>query len=171
MLYALTVVASLASVLLTGIMTGLFFAFSVSVMPGLNAIDARSAVASMQAFNRKILNPVFFLAFFGAPVASLAAGALFAGRDAALPAAAMFASAAFYLVGVLAPTVGINVPLNRKLDRADTPADATAAASLWRDFSGPWSRANLVRTGFAAIALLAATLALFWRGWNLAMMG
>jgi uncharacterized membrane protein len=152
-------------------MTGVFFAFSVSVMPGLNAVEARSAVAAMQAINRKILSPVFFLTMFGAPVASLVAGACFVGLDAALPAAAMFAAGALYLLGAMAPTIGINVPLNRKLDRAGTPVDEAAAVTLWRAFADPWSRANVVRTGFAGISLLAATLALFWRGWSAAMMG
>lgn len=170
MLYALTVVASLAAVLLTGVMTGVFFAFAVSVMPALGAAGPRNAVAAMQAINRKIQNPAFFLALFGAPVASLAAGACYVGLDAALPAAAMFASAALYLIGAMAPTIGINVPLNRKLDRGGTPYDDAVSTRLWTEFSGPWSRANIVRTGFAGISVLAAALALFWRGWDMAMM-
>ena len=52
MLYAVTVVSSLAAVLLTGVMTGVFFAFAISVMPGLNAVPPRSAVAAMQAGGR-----------------------------------------------------------------------------------------------------------------------
>ena len=171
MLYAVTVVSSLAAVLLTGVMTGVFFAFAISVMPGLNAAGPRSAVAAMQAINRKIENPTFFLALFGAPVAALAAGACYVGLDAALPAAAMFASAAFYLIGAMGPTIGINVPLNRKLDRGGTPTDDAVAAPLWTEFAGPWSRANVVRACFSAIALLTAALALFWRGWSMAMMG
>lgn len=170
MLYALTVVASLAAVLLTGVMTGVFFAFSVSVMPALDKLELRNSVAAMQAINRKIQNPTFFLALFGAPVAALAAGACYVGLDAALPAAAMFASAAFYLIGAMGPTIGINVPLNRKLDRGGTPSDDDTATQLWTEFSGRWSRANVVRTGFAGIALLLAALALFWRGWSQAMM-
>ena len=171
MLYAVTVVSSLAAVLLTGVMTGVFFAFAISVMPGLNTVPPRSAVAAMQAINRKIQNAIFFLALFGAPVAALAAGACYVGLDAALPAAAMFASAAFYLIGAMGPTIGINVPLNRKLDRGVTPSDEEAATRLWTEFSGPWSRANVVRACFSAISLLTAALALFWRGWNMAMMG
>lgn len=171
MLYALTVASSLAAVLLTGVMTGVFFAFSVSVMPGLNAVAPRNAVAAMQAINRKIQNAVFFVALFGAAVAALAAGACYVALEAALPAAAMFASAAFYSIGALGPTLGVNVPLNRKLDRGGTQSDDEAAARLWTEYSGPWSRANAVRACFSAIALLTAALALFWRGWSMAMVG
>lgn len=45
-----------AATLLTGLMAGLFFAYSCSVMPGLSATDNRSFVRTIQWINRRILN-------------------------------------------------------------------------------------------------------------------
>ncbi|MER6362184.1 hypothetical protein [Kitasatospora sp. NPDC001527] len=42
-----------------GLMSGLFFAFDVSVMPGLAAGDDRTYVTAMQHINAAITNPVF----------------------------------------------------------------------------------------------------------------
>jgi uncharacterized membrane protein len=170
MFYTVAVVASLAAVLLTGAMAGLFAAFSVSIMPAFDAIAPRAAIAAMTAINRRIQTPLFFLGFFGAPLASLAAGAAFAALEASLPAAAMFAACAIYSLGSLAPTVGVHVPLNRKLERAAEPADENAAGVLWREYSYAWTRANHVRASFAAVSLLFCALALFWRGWSEAML-
>ena len=49
----------------TGVMGGLFFAFSTSVMNALARLPAAQGVAAMQSINIVILNPVFFVAFFG----------------------------------------------------------------------------------------------------------
>ncbi len=65
---ALAGVLSTLAVLTTGGMAGIFFAFSVAVMPGLDAAKATAAIASMQSINQKIQNPVFLLTFVGAPL-------------------------------------------------------------------------------------------------------
>ncbi|WP_231934917.1 hypothetical protein [Micromonospora viridifaciens] len=65
-----------AATLLTGLMAGLFFAYSCSVMPGLNATDDRSFVGTMQWINRRILNGWFLTAFLGSLVLLVAAVAL-----------------------------------------------------------------------------------------------
>src|SRR5882724_1766020 len=50
----------------TALMAGLFFAWSCSVTIGIARLPDAAYIASMQAMNRAILNPVFFSAFFGA---------------------------------------------------------------------------------------------------------
>ncbi|MEU8928226.1 hypothetical protein AB0D10_46310, partial [Kitasatospora sp. NPDC048545] len=49
-----------------GLMAGLFFAFDVSVMPGLAAGDDRTYVTAMQHINKSIENGMFGLVFVGA---------------------------------------------------------------------------------------------------------
>ena len=56
---------------LFALMTGFFYAFSVAVMPGLDAIDARHSIPAMQSINLLVRNPVFFITFFVTPVAAL----------------------------------------------------------------------------------------------------
>jgi uncharacterized membrane protein len=152
-------------VLLAGAMTGLYFAFSASVMPALDALPPKTAIAAMRAINRKIQNSVFFVAFFGAPVAAVVSGALLFALEREIPGAAMLGAAAVYLLGSLLPTVFVNVPLNLRLERGGEPAEDAGAAAIWRDFSRPWTRWNTLRGIFTAASLLLAALALFWRGW------
>ena len=165
MLSAIALILALASVLLSGAMTGLYFAFSVSVMPGFDGTDPRSAVAAMRSINRRIQNPVFFATFFGTPFLALAAGVMLVLSDRIWPAGLMFASGGAYLLGSLLPTLIVNVPLNLALERQDVPADDAAAARYWLGYSRPWTRWNSIRGAFTALALLLAALALLrWAG-------
>lgn len=130
--------------LATGHQAGLFYAYSVSVMPGLGRADARTEVAAMQRINTAILNPWFFATFLGAPVLILAAGGLRLAQEgqAALP----WIAAAFVLYAVMvAVTAAVNVPLNERLDGTG-PAEALDDPGSARDrFHGRWVRWNHVR--------------------------
>ena len=59
--------------LTTGLAAGVFYAYAVSVNLGLATQPDTSYVATMQAINERIENPVFFLSFFGAVLFLLAA--------------------------------------------------------------------------------------------------
>jgi uncharacterized membrane protein len=139
-------------------MAGLFFVFSVVVMPALDRVPATSAIATMQAVNRVIVNPLFLLVFLGTGL-GLAALSVVAvvGETFSGPARlAVLAATATYLVGVFAVTGGANVPRNDALDLLD-PAALHAAAD-WAAYAGPWTAWNHVRTvaSIATTALLVA---------------
>ena len=51
----------------TGLGAGLFYTFSVAVMPGLRRADDATRVRTMQGINIAILNGWFALSFVGAP--------------------------------------------------------------------------------------------------------
>lgn len=59
--------------LATGFVAGVFYAYAVSVNLGLAAQSDASYVATMRTINERIQNPLFFLSFFGAVLALLAA--------------------------------------------------------------------------------------------------
>jgi hypothetical protein len=59
--------------LTTGLITGVFYAYAVSVNLGLAEQPDASYVSTMQAINERIENPLFFLSFFGAALFLLAA--------------------------------------------------------------------------------------------------
>ncbi|WP_093838070.1 DUF1772 domain-containing protein [Streptomyces aidingensis] len=150
-----------AATLLTGLMAGLFFAFSCAVMPGLARTGDRAFVSAMQWINVRILNPWFGPAFAGAPVLTAVAALLH--LDDGQRAELGWTVAGFLCYAVqLAITGRINVPLNNRLAGAGEPADAAAAAAVRQEFEARWVRWNLVRT-VAVIAafgcLLAALLA------------
>ena len=142
---------------------GFFYAYSVSVMPGLTAAGPGAAVPAMQSINAGIRTPVFAFVFFGALAFPLLAGlaGLAAGGPRA-PALLALAAAAAYGGGVFAVTFAVNVPMNEALAAAGTPAAPAEAAVTWGRYAGPWTAWNHVRTlaSILAGALLAAALVL-----------
>ena len=54
-----------SAVMLTGLSAGLFYAWAVSVIPGTKRVPDTVYLETMQAINRAILNPAFYLIFFG----------------------------------------------------------------------------------------------------------
>jgi uncharacterized membrane protein len=71
----------------SGLMAGLFFAFSTSVMPGLRRLPPADGAAAMQQMNRTILNPLFGVVFGGTALLCLllVTGALSSGRGGTWP--------------------------------------------------------------------------------------
>ena len=95
----------------TGVVTGLFVAFALAVMPGLRTTDDGVFLSAMQRINVAIVNPLFLLAFLGSPLLLLVATVV-GPRNAWL-----WAALALHLVG-FAVTPAVNVPLNNALDAA-----------------------------------------------------
>ncbi|QEE49539.1 hypothetical protein FUA48_08085 [Flavobacterium alkalisoli] len=56
---------SFFTLLVTALMAGLFYSYSFSVNPGLGRLGDESYLMAMQSINRAILNPIFFICFFG----------------------------------------------------------------------------------------------------------
>jgi len=145
---------ALLALLATGAIFGFFFAWVCSTMWGLDGADPRVAIEAMQAMNASVRNPVFALAFFGAPV-FLAAAAAVAWAARAGSVARLFGLAcALYLAGGLALTMLANVPMNVALAAVTIPADAAAAGALWSDYSAEWQAWNTARTVVCAVVLL-----------------
>lgn len=141
-----------AAAVFTGLMAGIYFAFSVAVMPGLSATNDETFVRSMQSINVKILNGWFMLAFFGALVVpALAAFLLF--RDGGMRAVVVWALAGLVLyAATIAVTAGVNVPLNDKLAAAGTSAGDLGFAAAREQFESAWVRWNAVRALLAVSA-------------------
>lgn len=145
---ALTLLAAVGA----GLNAGLFFIFSNTIMRSLDRLPAAGAVAAMTSINAVILNPLFFLVFFGTALLCLA---LLVGQ---LDAPFVVLGALLYLVGSLGITMVCNVPLNDKLAKV-LPA-ATDMETQWRDYRGPWTRWNHVRTIACLLAAAAFTVSL-----------
>lgn len=146
-LFILTLLAALGS----GIMTGLFFAFSAFIMQAFARRPASVGIAAMQSVNETILRPIFFLVFFGTAALSLILAILAAiGWDS--PAAGWrLAGGLLYLAGSIGVTILWNVPLNNELARVN--AETAEAARVWARYLKVWTGWNHVRT----VACLAAT--------------
>jgi uncharacterized membrane protein len=153
-----------AAVLTMGLLAGLFYAYSVSVMPGLGDADDRTLIYAMQQINEAIENPVFFLSFIGAPVLALAA--LVVVRRSGSRQVIRWIVAALVLYGVaFLVTVAFNIPLNDELAEAGDPERIADPARVRDDFYGPWVAWNIVRTvaSTAALGCLGYALLLYGR--------
>ncbi len=141
------------SVLCTGLMAGLFFAYDISVMPGLAELDDRAYAAAMQHFNAVIDGSALFGLVFLATLACTVASAVTAfrkkQRSVALP---LVAAAACYLA-VLVITVAINLPLNAELADLGNPATARDLPEVIEDFKSVWVPANVARTVLCVLSL------------------
>jgi len=137
--------------LATGVLAGVFFTFSNSIMPALGRSDDRTFVEAMQKINVAIVNGRFLLFFIGALIATAVAAALHltAGSRRALP----WLLAAFALsLAVIIISGTVNIPLNDKLAAASL-TDASAAREA---FEAVWVRWNLARTALSFGAFIAA---------------
>lgn len=141
---ALCLALEIAAALGCGLVAGIFYAFSTFVMRALARLPAEQGVAAMQAINAAVLNPLFFLAFFGtaAICAGLAAWLLLAWPAAG--AACGLAGSALYLAGTIGVTMRFNVPLNLALD--------AEGVGLWPRYCTVWTRWNHLRTAAALAA-------------------
>ncbi|WP_326595656.1 anthrone oxygenase family protein [Streptomyces sp. NBC_01803] len=155
----LVVLTASVALLTAALMAGIFLSFTLSVLPGLDAIEPEHSVRAMRSMNDSILNPAFLTTFMGVPVAAVATGALLLLLGHRAAGLVFLAAAAVYVLGVFLPTAAVNVPLNDTLAAAgDHPADA---AGVWADFSPRWGRWNAVRSASSAVTLLLIGLALY----------
>lgn len=140
----------LLATLSSGLVAGLFAAFSYAVMPGLRRTDDAAFVSAMRGVNHAILNPVFGVLFAGALVASGVAA--FLVRDLSDVRVWVLVGVGLYVL-TLVITMAVNVPLN------DALRDGSgSAAHLRAQFESTWTAWNVVRTvtscgAFAALAV------------------
>jgi uncharacterized membrane protein len=145
--------------LTTGLVAGVFYAYSVSVTLGLAAQPDASYVATMQAINERIQNPLFFLTFFGAVLFLIAALAAHSPRPRSGRFWLVALACVLYIGGGFLLTVFVNVPLNEELARVAADASAGELARARTTYEGPWNLWNDVRTVFSILAFLALVVA------------
>jgi uncharacterized membrane protein len=138
--------------LTTGLVAGVYYAYAVSVNLGLAAQPDASYVATMQAINERIENPLFFLTFFGAALFPLAA-------HYRRPRSGRFwlvaLACVIYIGGSFLLTSFVSVPMNNQLAAVDLDAPARVLADARDAYEGPWGFWNGVRAVFSVLAFLA----------------
>jgi uncharacterized membrane protein len=141
----------------SGLMAGVFFAFSTFVMQGLARLAPAQGMAAMQSINVTVLNPIFLAVFLGTALLCVSAVVVALMRRPA-GFGLVIAGALLYLAGTFLVTVVFNVPRNEALARLE-PA-AAEASPAWSTYRRVWTRWNHVRTCSALAAAASFTLAL-----------
>ncbi len=148
----------------TGLMSGLLYGWSVSVIPGTKRVPAGNYVDTMQHINRAIINPAFVIPFMGIPLV-LGGAAVMQFRAGDHRRGWLLAGAtATYVIGVLGVTGAGNEPLNDALDAFDLRGSTSEAVERRRTtYEQPWNRWHHLRTiasvGSFALAAAAALVA------------
>ncbi|SDP08604.1 Uncharacterized membrane protein [Phyllobacterium sp. YR620] len=154
---ALIPILTLLAALGSGLMAGLFFAFSSFVMAALARLPADQGIAAMNSINVTILNLSFGVAFFGTAILCLGLGVVGFLRWSEPGSMWLVAGSLLFLIGTIAVTMIFNVPLNDALATAN-PASPESAA-LWTRYLAEWLPWNHVRALTTIAALISFILA------------
>lgn len=148
----------------TALMAGLFYAWSISVMPGIARLPDSGFLSAMQEMNRAILNPLFLLCFMGTALLLPAATFLQYSQPVSGRFWLLLLSTMAYLIGVMGVTMIGNVPLNNMLDAYQIQtASAQELAKMRQDFEGPWNRLNTIRTLCVTLSVVLVLVACLWK--------
>ena len=141
----------IVAAVLMGHLAGFFATFANIVMPALGRGGDRSFVAGFQALDRAVINPLFLLAFAGAPLVTGAAVLLQAGEDDRGVLSWGIAAFVCYF-GVIAITRSVHLPLNAEIQAAGDPDRIADPAAVRERFEARWVRWNLVRTVLCSVS-------------------
>jgi len=128
----------------SGLIAGIYFAFSVFIMKAFGKIETSQSVAAMNAINETILRSLFMPLFIGSTIISviLIVVALVHWGDTG--SGLTLIAGAIYFVGMFVCTVVFNVPLNNVL--AGLGEDSANAVEVWSHYLKVWTRWNHLRT-------------------------
>ena len=157
-----TTVTAILALIGSGIVGGVFYAFSSFIMKALARVPPEEGITAMQSINLTVITPSFLGSFIGTTVLSLVlAGLSIVGWG--MPSAPWFLTGAlFYLVGTFLVTGLGNVPLNDQL--AAVSASDSSAIAVWEHYLDRWTLLNTIRTVAATAAMFLFTVGLLQHG-------
>lgn len=126
----------------SGLMAGVYFAFSAFIMQAFAKIETSQSIAAMNAINQTILRSWFMPVFFGSSIVSvlLIITALINWGEAG--SGLTLIAGAVYFVGMFICTIVFNLPLNNML----AESEETGAREDWSRYLKTWTRWNHLRT-------------------------
>ena len=148
----------IALITATGVMAGIYFAFSVFVMKSLAQLPVQEDIRVMNSINKVIVKTAFLPLFFLSSIGHLAL-IIYAFISDNYAAGLLVPAGVIYIGGMFMVTVLGNVPLNNRLAAASTNG-GTASGALWNGYLLHWGRLNHIRTGSCIAATLLMLLAL-----------
>jgi uncharacterized membrane protein len=150
-------VVLILATLLCSLVAGFLFAFAVVVMPGIRSLDDGAFIRTFQVIDRVIQNnqPLFLLVWVGSVLSLITAAVMSMWQLGRAERAVVIAATLVSVLGVHAPTVRINIPLNNQLQRLDTNTMNETARKQARDvFETRWNRWNVFRTACASVVVV-----------------
>lgn len=147
-----TIVLFLA-LLTTGLSSGLFYAWQVSVIPGTRRASDYSYLETMQQINRAIINPWFMFIFMGA-LLFLVWSTYFSYQAADKSVFTLMVLATIsYAAGTFGVTAAGNVPLNNWLDAINlNQLSELQLIETRANYEPKWNKYHMIRTLFSVLS-------------------
>lgn len=155
------VIVQLVTVLITGLIAGLFYGYSCSVNGCLGNLSDEKYLEAFQSINRVIQNPVFFLSFMGSAIL-LPIVTVYTYRSGShIAFQYLLAASIIYFIGVMGITIAANIPLNEQLDKFSLRTATAQEISAFRDsFENRWNSFHTIRTIASIITFVISILAI-----------
>lgn len=142
-----------AAIITTGLMAGIYFAFSVFVMAALKVLPDDSGILAMNSINKVIISSAFMPLFFASSILSVVLVVINHDDDLFY---LLMCAGGIYLIGMLLCTMVFNVPLNNRLKYASLEN----RSAVWQNYFKQWTYWNHVRTVSCMIAFILYLMAL-----------
>lgn len=133
-----------ASALGSGLLAGVFFAFSAFIMQSFAKLPVEKGISAMQSINSTILQSSFMWVFMGTTVLSVVLGIASFIKMGRASAIYVIVGSLLIIVGVFMVTAIFNVPLNDTL--AAAISGSSEGTQTWREYLDSWVRWNHFRT-------------------------
>ena len=146
----------LLTTLLCSLVVGLLFGFSVVVMPGISKLNDHDFLKAFKQMDGIIQDnqPLFMVVWVGSIFSVLGTLVLGTLQLTGLQLNLLWAAGVLYLLGVQAPTIRFNIPLNNALQGWDlTSMDEAALTEARTAFEAPWNRWNRIRTFYGVVSV------------------
>ncbi|PDT14723.1 hypothetical protein CO670_21670 [Rhizobium sp. J15] len=147
------ILSLVAAAIGSGLVAGIFFAFSTFIMAAFSRIPAEQGIAAMNSINVTIVRSPFMALFVPTAMLCIVISVLALMNWRGGASALMLAGAALYVLASFLSTIIFNVPMNDAL--AKVGGNGTEAAALWATYLKDWTWWNHVRTIASLLASVA----------------
>ncbi|OHV26890.1 DUF1772 domain-containing protein [Rhizobium sp. RMa-01] len=152
------ILSLVAAAIGSGLVAGIFFAFSTFIMTAFSRIPAEQGIAAMNSINVTIVRSPFMALFVPTAILCIVISVLALMNWRGGASALMLAGAALYVVASFLSTIIFNVPMNDAL--AKVSGSGAEATALWATYLRDWTWWNHVRTIGSLLASVAFVRAL-----------
>ncbi|WP_086997215.1 DUF1772 domain-containing protein [Rhizobium sullae] len=152
------ILALVAAAIGSGIVAGIFFAFSTFIMTAFSRIPPEQGIAAMNSINVTIVRSPFMLIFVPTAILCVLIAVLAIIDWRGGSGVWMLAGASLYVIASFISTIVFNVPMNDAL--AKVSGNGAEAVSVWNTYLKDWTWWNHVRTIASLLSAIAFVRAL-----------
>ncbi len=152
------VISLVAAAIGSGLVAGIFFAFSTFIMTAFARIPPEQGIAAMNSINMTIVRSPFMLLFVPTAILCIVIAVLAFANWRGGASSLMLAGVSLYIAASFLSTIVFNVPMNDALGKVS--GNGPEAVQLWTTYLKDWTWWNHVRTIASLLASIAFVRAL-----------